>query len=253
MVLAIVLAGAGMAHAQQDSSLTRLFDGLSAKERNRIAKQEQEEAAKDAAYQSMMEQGDALFREQRYDEALEAYQDARRMRPYNVYPKVRIQDLQALIARKQAEARPPVPPRSVDIPVPGPSVVQQQAPPPEVGPEHTPPVEERPVQTATGPAPPPTTVRTTKPVPPRPVSEHAPLPVAVAPPVRSEKPDRVPQADGMEERMFKEGRSVVVERTVVEEGRVTIYRKVMHPWGGAAYFKDAIAISERAWEEVFGR
>lgn len=253
MVLAIVMVGGCVAHAQQDSSLTRLFDGMSAKERSRIAKQEQEESAKDAKYQAMMEQGDALFREQRFDEALAAYQSARQMRPYNVYPKVRIQDLQALIARKQAEeaqvteqSKPEAPP----VPEPAIPVVQEKAQEPreEVQPLPSQ-VEERPVPASPRQLPPPGPV----PEPAKSVATPTAMRAVDPQPARHEAPAADPLPDGVQERIFKEGRSVVVERTVVEEGRSTIYRKVLHPWGGAAWFKDAIAISERAWDEVFGR
>ena len=48
--------------------------------------------------------------------------------------------------------------------------------------------------------------------------------------------------DGMEERMYVEGRATVLERKLNRNGRVEVYRKVTHPWG---------QISEREWAEVF--
>lgn len=231
--------------AQSDSSLTRLFDGMSAKERSRIAKQEQEDALQDAAYQAAMEQADALFRERRYEEALAGYQAARRMRPYNVYPKVKIQDLQALLEREAAASKEVTPDPVVEETVPVPTGVPDPPARTAVPVEDPPgpaavPVVETPVEV---------------PVPARrevPADRPKPRPKST-PPVAASTPALQAAPDSMEERVFKEGRSVVVERTVVEEGRTTIYRKVLHPWGGSACFKDAVPISDRAWEERFGQ
>jgi tetratricopeptide (TPR) repeat protein len=257
VLMAFVAVGL-TSHAQQDSSLTRLFGSMSAKERNRIAKQEQEEAAKDAKYQAVMEQGDALFREQRFEEALAAYRTAREMRPYNVYPKVRIQDLQALIARKQVEEAVQAEPQAEDRSIgEAPVTAVESTPPAE---PTAPPVQERsvveePAQTPPMERPRPSDADVPRPGPVKPASEPKPRPTPVvsAPVERTPARAAEPLIDGMEERVFKEGRSVVVERIVVVDGHAVVYRKVMHPWGGAAWFKDGIAITERAWDEVFGR
>lgn len=242
--------------AQPDSSLTREFAGMSAKERSRLARKEAEEAAQDAPFQAVMRDAEALFTAQRYDDALARYEEARRMRPLNVYPKVKIQDLQALIAKRNAEreaARDTTPP----------SPVQQQLVP----------------KAEQVPAPPPTTVvKMPDPTPePLPILQPAPRDSALKPPARKEeaprpepRPDRpVPSTgtpsttppaagpasvppDGLQERTCKEGNAVVLERRLVKEGRETIYRRVNHPWGAVVYFEDGLAIPARRWAEVFG-
>ena len=58
--------------------------------------------------------------------------------------------------------------------------------------------------------------------------------------------------DGQQERTYKEGNAVVLERRLVKDGRETIYRRVNHPWGAVVYFEEGLAIPARRWAEVFG-
>jgi hypothetical protein len=90
--------------AAQKQSLTTEFAGLSAKERTRLAKQEQEEAALDVEYQHLMEVADEFFRTRSYEQALVIYQTARKRRPLNVNPKVKIEDLMALLAQQKPDS-----------------------------------------------------------------------------------------------------------------------------------------------------
>ncbi len=218
--------------AQKDSSLTKEFERMSAKERARVAKQEDEDAAKDRGFQTAMAEADALFKQQEYDEALEKYQAARRLRPLNVHPKVKIQDLQALI-KKRDEARAqdvqpiatPIPPnvpnataeekRSVEAPLPG--TAREQ------------PVKE-PAKTTSAPS------------RPRPAIG---VPVHTAPSPVVNPATTLPE--GVNERMYMEGRAVVIERIVTVEGRSETYRKVSHPWGAVNYFRDGSPVPERVW------
>lgn len=229
--------------AQGDAGLTEEFSKLSAKERARIAKQEQEEAAKDPIYQAVMAQAEDLFKQRQYDEALARFTEARGIRPYNVYPKVKIQDLQALIAERDAEqaARPDtsapvirtsapalvpvVEPVEAIVEVPSKPIVET-APKPKEEPHPVPrPVVEKP-----------------KVAPPiRDTVRVAPAPVEAAP--------KLP--DGTTERTYQEGRAIVLERQVVTHGKSVIFKKVTHPRGEPVYFKDGIAIPARVWNEAF--
>ena len=232
--------------AQDDAGLTEEFSKLSAKERARIAKQEQEEAAKDPKYQAVMAKAEDLFKQRQYDDALARFTEARGIRPYNVYPKVKIQDLQALIAKREAEraALPDTsvvridPPKPVITPVAQQVeavVVVQSAPPPSPEPIPVPKVEPPPVVR-------PVVEKPKAIAPPRDTVRVAPLPVESAPKL----------ADGTTERTYQEGRAIVLERQVVTNGKVVIYKKVTHPWGEPVYFKDGIAIPARVWNEAFG-
>ena len=242
--------------AQPDSSLTREFAGMSAKERSRLARKEAEEAAQDAAFQAVMRDAEALFTAQRYDDALARFEEARRMRPLNVYPKVKIQDLQALIAKRNAEREaaqdttPPPSPQPLEerqagqVPVQRPTTVVKvpdpvPSPPAVVQPVPRDSVVKPPVPKEEAPKPQPSPDRpVTTAGPPSPASSTAtPAPV---------------QPDGLQERTYKEGNAVVLERRLVKEGRETIYRRVNHPWGAVVYFEDGLAIPARRWAEVFG-
>ncbi len=243
-LVAALLGGAADAGAQVDTSLTKEFAGMSAKERTRVAKQETEDAARDPAYQAVMQEAETLFAGQRYDEALERFKEARRMRPLNVYPKVKIKDLEALIAKRDAE-RPAEPPVEPTVPAPTPVVVVPMPAPEPTRPE---PVKVEPPKVDPSPRP----VVTPTPAPvvrTAPVERPAPV-VNTTPTVPDSTKASLP--DGTHERIYKEGRAVVQERRVVADGQETVYRKVTHPWGDVVYFKDGLAVPARVWAEVFG-
>lgn len=238
--------------AQPDSSLTPEFSQLSAKERARIARREQEEAAKDPQYQAVMAQAEDLFKQQKYDEALARFIEARAIRPYNVYPKVKIQDLQVLIAKRDAQAAAPLgTPKAVIAGEPKtvPPTEPTEQPEPTIVRAEAPAQAPLPEPKADVPA------ERTEP----PVERQAPMKPRVAQPPRdTARATSIPHdpkpvlADGMTERTYKEGRAIVLERQVVADGKPVIYRKVTHPWGEPVHFKDGIAIPARVWTEAFG-
>jgi hypothetical protein len=234
-----LLLGAAEAGAQGDTSLTKEFAGMSAKERTRVAKQETEDAARDPAFQALMQDAEALFSAQRYDEALARFQEARRMRPLNVYPKVKIKDLEALIAERDAE-RPVERPEEQPVAIPAPVVVP--TPPTPVPTKVEAAKTEEPPKPPIAPVPDPM-VRTT------PAEQSMPI-ARPAPSVRDSA--KTPLAEGTHERIYKEGRAVVQERRIVTAGQETVYRKVTHPWGDVVYFQDGLAVPTRVWVEVFG-
>lgn len=215
----------------QGDALTEEFGRLSAKERTRIAQEEIAQAANDQQYQQVMAEADEHFRHQRYEDALERYTVARAMRPYNVYPKVKIQDLQALMEKRDAETKREA--LTVLVEEPGGSAAPVFDTPVPVKEEVAPPSGPKAAQ--------PEKRSEVKPVPrPSPVIERQA--VIQDPPT----PD-----EGMTERTLREGRAVVLERVLVQDGRITTWRKVDHPWGQTVYFRDGIAVSERLWEETF--
>lgn len=227
----------------QPDALTRDFEKLSAKERARIAKEEQVAAQNDAAYQAIMGEAEQLFRGAQYEASLEKYQAARTMRPYNVYPKVKIQDLQALIAKRDAAAATvmasapePVVTKS-DGPVPPPSSMEpvRKVEPLVIGPA---PVKAAPM------------VVELPAVRPAPIKPDTPKEFKSEPRPIVKRPASLPPDLTESERVYKEGRSVVVERRIAEEGRIVEYRKVSHPWGEVNYFRDGIAVSGRVYERA---
>ena len=222
-------------HAQNDrGSLTEDFPDLSAKERARIASKEKDDAAKDGAYQALMLEGERDFQEGRYEEALATYEKARAMRPYNVYPKVKIEDLRAILKKQAARpdsavaaTPPPVPAFERPVPVPPAAIevsdtaklaVRKEEPKPIV----VPPVEEPPAK------------------------ENAAAPVVKSLPAPSRKRDT-----GVIERRYREGHAYVIERAVEVDGRVVIYKRVFHNYGQVFYFEDGLSVDERVWKQRF--
>ncbi|MBS1582494.1 MAG: hypothetical protein JST66_09875 [Bacteroidetes bacterium] len=232
LMTGLLLAAGGEAFAQE-GSLTKDFPKLTAKERSRIAAKETEEAAADQAYQTRMQEAERAFQDKRYEDALAAYEQARELRPYNVYPKVKIQDLKALLKR-QAEAAPAT--TAAAEPAPQPPSAPAEPPP------AAPPVVERP-------AAPPVQSPPAKPV------EHPAVGGSsrsqVHPP-RSE-PERPPEPPpiAMEERTYREGNAIVVERAVDDGGQRVVYKRVSHTWGQVFYFKDGRSVDERIWKDRF--
>lgn len=127
----------------QQQGLEGDFSRLSAKERSRLAREEEEGARSDSLFQRVMAEAEALFRAMRYEDAMAGYERARILRPLNVYPPVKIDDLRALIARRDS-ARPdsvalappaaqPVPaqeaPTAPSTAVPEPAPVMRPPPP----------------------------------------------------------------------------------------------------------------------------
>jgi hypothetical protein len=208
-------------HAQRDSSLTREFARMSAKERARVAREEEAAAQQDAMFQQLMREGEEHFQSGRYNDALSSFRQARSLRPLNVYPKVKIQDLEALIAR-QAEV--PVAPTEAPKEIPSPPLPPPSPPP------------------AASAVEPPVTVPPKEPAP-RPEKKPSPAPV------RHDTAITTP-TEGI--RTFREGRAVVEERTVQEGERLVVWRKVVHPWGEVVHFRDNEAVPARMWQQRFG-
>lgn len=227
-VLIPVLLFAFASNGQGDrGSLTEQFPNMSAKERSRIAEREQSEASKDQAYQELMRRADEAFRSARYEEALKGYEEARSVRPYNVYPKVKIEDIRALLAKRAA----------VDTPA---NVDTVTTPPPTSPPM---PASDPPAEVVR--MVPPTTNL------PEPAPEPVPGPGAVAPPAQRSSP--LAPAAGVIERRYKEGNAHVIERVVTVDGRTVIYKRVFHAWGQVFYFEDGKPVDERVWNARFPR
>ncbi|MEO8067643.1 MAG: hypothetical protein ABI599_08135 [Flavobacteriales bacterium] len=232
IALALLLAIA--APAQEDASLTKEFAGMSAKERSNLAKQELKEADHDEVFLGLMAQAETAFKAGHFEEARQHYADARARRPLNVYPKVKLEDLDAMIAKRAAEEAakaivveaPVVVPVAIAAPdtLRAPAIQHNAAPTPVV-----PPVAEEKA----------------------PAKKHVESPPA--PPEEKKTiadPAPVPLAEG--ERTYMEGNAKVLEITVSELKHLVVYKKVQHPWGQVYYFKDGESIAQRVWHERFG-
>jgi hypothetical protein len=228
--------------------LTKDFSKLSAKERTKVAERENREAATDTNYQAVMHAAESAFRSGDYEKALVGYKEARKMRPYNVYPKVKIQDLQALLKKQATTPLAVADTTPVDMGRTDPVVTA--TPSSEDPSSVSVPPSARTATAApsfsTRPARAPEPVPERKPEPPQP-------PLSV--PARTQQP-QAPEGASMPktlgERVFLEAGAVVTERTVMDDGRPTVYRRVVHPSGQVFTFKDGLSIPERMWRKRFG-
>ncbi len=244
VILLLMLLRSSLLPAQRDSSLTSEFARMSAKERARIAREEGALAETDTAFQAAMRAGEEHFRAARYHDALDRFQRARNLRPHNVHPKVKIQDLQALLARQvdgsRESAEQPAPPPE-QAPQPGATNAVQEAVAPAAAARK---VDAHELSTPAGPPQP-----STKPERSAVIEPGPPATVHVRKEGATTTPATVPLPEG--HRIFREGRAVVEERVVQEVGRTVVWRKVMHPWGEVVHFRDNEAIPERRWQERF--
>jgi hypothetical protein len=242
LFLLLFLGGLPDAAAQSNGTLTAEFARMSAKERAKVARQEQAEAASDTLYQGIMERAESLFQAQRYDDALLAYEPARDRRPLNVYPKVRIEDLQVLLRKREEEMERTMMGTISSDPVNGPAArMDTTIAPPRVvaGPERT-----------VGIAPagsrkdaPPATMQPSEERTPRLEKERS---IPVVPPLRDSLPD------GIIENRYQQGSAEVTEIFVTESGRTRVFKRVVHKWGQVFYFEDGQAIDGRVWRQRFG-
>lgn len=218
--------------AQGDrGSLTEQFPNMSAKERSRIAAKETEEAEKDASYQEVMRAAELSFQEGRYEEAITQYEEARSMRPYNVYPKVKIEDLRALIA-KQAEKPPAM------------AIVEEHPIDPDTVPSSRTVAADPPESPAVSPSSAQEVVEATHAVEDAPVALSPPSPAAT-------RALGIKAADGIIEQRYREGHAFVIERAVTVDGRLVKYKRVYHPYGQTFYFEDGLSVDERVWKARF--
>lgn len=235
--------------AQSEGALSAEFSRMSPKERARVARQEQADAALDTAYQGIMARAEGLFQAGRYDDAIVVYEEARSRRPLNVYPKVKIEDLQVLIRKREEEMKRTAPGPITITSSAGqePAVdaaVDTAVAQPAIGPAIAPPDERHPPAPTTSPS--------------RPVRAAAlPSEKRTQPPtVRTAEPRSEPvrdsHPDGILENRYAQGNAEVTEIYLTGSGRTTVFKRVVHKWGQVYYFEDGQAIDGRVWRQHFG-
>lgn len=256
--IALPIAFCGMlmpCHGQEgNGTLTTGFDDLSPKERSKIAAIETKEAPEDKAYQAAMSEAEHAFQEGRYDDAMGSYGKARKLRPYNVYPKVKMEDLQALIT-KQAIAKA----ASTAAAGPAMAIAAPSLPDPltvTVADTLSNTISTAPILVMTTPIAVEPAIK--DPVVPSPAATVVPVNVTPVvarpshPEVASKPMEEVPKAPtAVGERVFMERGAAVIERTVYESDRLVVYRRVAHKWGQVFYFKENRSITEREWKDRF--
>lgn len=227
------------------------FEALSAKERIEIANREREEAKGDVEFQGLMQKGHQLFEGKHYLKAIRAYEEAADRRPYNVYPKVIIADIElsmkdTLAVLREAEKR--------EL---------------EKSTQEKKKKEEREVQKDDG-----KTEQPDDPIkrldeweaqerekrqsqrdaedrkkrtPPPVIEVNGDVQKVSMEDYRKELGEQYPS--GVTETITEEGNKVITTRVVVRDGRGDQYKKVVHDWGGVFYFKNGDAVTERVWNQ----
>lgn len=221
------------------------FSELSSRQRIQAAEQEQLEAAVDNDFQNLMARGHSLFQEKHYLKAVRVYEKAREKRPYNVYPKVKIADIElsmkdTLDLLKAEEKK---------------ELAEERKRPNRAKPEKEDRIDESPEE------------RIDKidnweekererMERERQKSKEEPAPAGDGKEgdvkrisleeYQKELAEKYPS--GITEETAMEGNKTIVKRIVVREGKGNEYKRVEHNWGGIFYFKNGDAVTERVWK-----
>ena len=226
------------------------LDKLSPEERIELAERENMEASTDPTFLNLMDQAHQLFRERHYLKAIRAYESAQQARPNNVYPKVKIADIELsmkdTLAQLRAEEKREQQNNAQAFQLPEreqpkarnlEAEQQQEA-------ERLKLVE----QWERG-------IRGNTPDPPKqeeqphakPQNTNADVVQLTEDDMQRELAENYPP--GITERVYQDGSRKVTSRVVVKDGKGNEYKKVEHGWGGRFYFKNGSPISEGTWQQ----
>ncbi len=216
------------------------FKKLSSKERIAIAEREEVQAATDMNFQGKMQEGHDLFKDRHYLKAIRSYEAAQSQRPYNVYPKVIIADIELSMKdtlavlraeEKKIEKQKPVEEKVQPKPEVPADDIQKRLDDWEKK-EREKLQQQRENKSKTEPAPAPVSGD----VPKMNIEEY-----------RKELAQKFP--NGVTETVTTEGNKVITQRVIVKEGKGDEFRKVEHSWGGIFFFKNGEAVPERVWKQ----
>lgn len=226
------------------------WEKLSTRERIQIAEREKLESKTDAEFQQLMHEGHRLFEGRHYLQAIHKYEEAQQKRPYNVYPKVIIADIELSMkdtlqvlrraeqeqrSRQNTRARRPQPDTTRSDRRSEPKLTETKEETIDRLDEWERQVRrDRRQQRAND----------TPEVPPSPSSSGDVGRMTIEE-YQSELGREYPQ--GVTETVEKQGNKTITNRIVVQGDKGNAYRKVEHDWGGIFYFKNGEAVTERVW------
>jgi len=239
------LLGSNYAYGQEQ------FTQLSSKQRISIAEKEESEAKKDDQFQSLMQTGHEYFKGKHYLKAIHAYEKARDRRPYNVYPKVIIADIELSMKDTLSTLR------AVEKAEEQNKKIEKIEKPTEI--ENTPDEvqdtdSERELKERQDEWERKERLRLEREREMQKEREKAkPAEVKMAGDVailsnadfQKELGQKFPT--GVTEEMYTEGNKTIIKRIVVSNNLGNEYKKVVHNWGGVFYFKNGEAVTERVW------
>ena len=226
------------------------FSSLSAKERVKIAEQEELLSETDTEYQTIMKDGHELFKQGQYLQAVHKYEIAKDKRPFNVYPKIIITDIELnmkdmlkILREQEREMQlqeklkkdPAIADRNEkNIKVTDAADEQKKLNDWENS------ERERLENERDHKSQKPTNLDTK--------NTGADIPKMSVEDFRQELGKRYPE--GITEEIYTEGNKTITKRIVVTNKNGDEYKKVVsNNWGGVFYFKNSVSITERIWNE----
>ncbi len=240
---------AGTVNGQPD------WENLSARDRLRIGEQEKEEAKNDAQFQQLMHEGHQLFEGRHYLKAIHKYEAAQEERPYNVYPKVIITDIELSMKDTLAVLRDAERAEEADKEKEDQKVKREK--PDEVKEKPEPKITETKQETIDRLSEWERQERRNRErarerqeeqqAAPEPTLTSGEVPQMSTEDYQEELGQTYPQ--GVTENVEKQGNKTITTRVVVKDKRGNAYRKVAHDWGGVFYFKNGEAVTERVWNQ----
>ena len=258
------------------------FATLPAREKTRLAQEEEKASEQDAEFQKLMSIGMNHFESNEFEEAIKVFEQAGDKRPLNVYPPVMVEDVKLAMAlyvepeKKEEPKKEPKSSQPEDNSTADERValmyekemakVHKGTPPkPKVKDPEKEALKNEVKRDGEGmiifeseaekknpkevkeevkvKAPSAKETETVK--------VEAPKQTEDAPKTEKEIQAELGAAypDGITEKVFKEGNKEVTQRIVVKNKLGNEYRMVKHPWGGVFYFKNGTSVTQRVWDE----
>lgn len=229
------------------------FTELSSRKRISIAEKEEKEAKQDGKFQSLMQTGHEHFKGKHYLKAIHSYEEAQDKRPYNVYPKVIIADielsmkdtLETLRAAEKADdqsdklKKTERPERVEELkeekPDPEPDSEKDRQKKQEEWEKNQRAKLERERERQ----------KEQEEAKPAEVQMAGDVAILTTEDFQKELGEQFP--NGTTEEMYTEGNKTIIKRIVVLNNLGNEYKKVVHNWGGVFYFKNGEAVTERVW------
>lgn len=230
------------------------FAELSTKERISIAENEEKEATNDDKFQTLMQDGHLFFKDRHYLKAIHSYETAQERRPYNVYPKVIIADielsmkdtLQTLRAAEKAETQK----EKLNKPEKPDEVKNEQKPEdpkPESEKERREKQEKWENQERAKLERQRELEKQRENEKPAETQMAGDVEILTTEDLKKDLGKKYP--DGITEETTTEGNKTIIKRVVVSNNLGNEYKKVVHGWGGIFYFKNGEAVTERVWTQ----
>lgn len=227
------------------------FADLSAKERISIAEEEKAEAKNDPVFQNLMQEGHHLFKNKHFLKAIRKYEEAQAQRPYNVYPKVIIADIELSMKDTLEILRAAEKNNNTNQEAQPEKKVEKQK---DIKPEKAETEEERLKRLEEWERKERLRLQAEREKKKKEQQKQTSVTEVTGDvkelSIEDFKKDLAKKyPSGITETTTKEGNKTIVTRIIVSNGKGNEYKKVTHDWGGIFYFKNGTAVPERVWKQ----